>query len=147
MNEIPIIKVVNEKEGWLGTKYYINGQKINKVKAVDFHVAVDEIPTFDFEMMGFPEIDMSGDIRFSFTPKTVEEAVSVLRNELLKHGDIYNGFRDSIQSVLKPKERYIGDGETSICAEFGSCYLAEEILKQIIGEEESENKSNINDGK
>lgn len=135
MIKFPRVKVINPKEGCIGTEYYIDGHQIDKVKAVDFHVGVDEIPTFDFEMMGIPEIDMIGDVRFSFKPKTVEEAVKVLRNELLKHGEFYNGFRDSIQSVLKPKERYIGDGEFSIHAEFGSSYLAEEILKRIIGEE------------
>lgn len=135
MPDIPRVKIVNERESWIGTQCYINDKKIDRVRAIDFHVAVNEIPIFDFEMMGMPEIDMTGDIRFSFTPKTVEEAVKVLRNELLKHGEIYNAFRDSIQSVLKPNERYIGDGETSIRAEFGSYYLAEEILKRIIGEE------------
>lgn len=135
MSDIPRVKIVNERESWIGTQCYINDKKIERVKAVDFRVAVNEVPTFCFEMTGFPEIDMPGDVRFSFAPKTVQESVKVLRNELLKHGEIYNAFRDSIQSVLKSKEYYIGDGETIIRAEFGSHYLAEEILKRMIGEE------------
>ncbi len=118
------VKVVNEKESWLGTKCYIDGQEIDRVRAVDFRVAVDEIPTFDFEMFGAPEIDMVGDIRFSFTPKTVEEAVKVLRNELKKNEDFYNGFRASIVSAIK-------DSESGIYAS----QMAENILKRIIGEE------------
>ena len=64
----------------------------------------------------------------------VKIATLILRDELLKHGDLYKGFVASVLSVIKPKVRYIGDGETEILAEFGENYLAEEIVKQIIGE-------------
>ena len=52
-------------------------------------------------MMGCPEIDMLGDVRFSFTPHTIEKAVKVLRNELLKIGDIYKGFLSSMESAVR----------------------------------------------
>lgn len=67
--------------------------------------------------------------------RIVQSSAVILRDELLKHADVYDGFRASILSVLKPKERYIGDGECEIHAESGANYLAEEILKRIIGEE------------
>lgn len=124
MSEFPRVKVVNKGESWLGTQCYINDKKIKKVKAVNFRVAVDEIPTFDFEMSGMPEIDMPGNIRFSFTPNTVEEAVEVLRNEILKHGDVYNGFLASIRSAIEDCKSEIYEDE-----------LAKYILKRIIGEE------------
>lgn len=124
MGDIPRVKVVNKGEIWLGTQCYINDKKIKKVKAVDFHVAVDEVPTFDFEVSGMPEIDMPGDVRFSFTPQTVEEAVKVLRHELLKHGDLYDGFRASISSTLK-----------EIPAGMGLYDVAKKILDGMIGEE------------
>lgn len=84
-NSLPRVRVVNPNESWLGTEYYINGKKIEYVKSVDFRVAVDEVPTFTFETIGLPDIDMYGDIRFSFTPETVEEAKKVLENENRKH--------------------------------------------------------------
>lgn len=87
-NPIPRVKVINPTEGWLGTEYYIDGKKIKNVKSVDFRVAVDEIPHFTFETIGLPDIDMSGDIRFKFTPETVQQAVIVLRNELLTKGTL-----------------------------------------------------------
>lgn len=65
----------------------------------------------------------------------ITAATAILRTELMKHGDLYNGYLASILSVLKPKERYIGDGESEIHAEFQVNYLAEEVLKRIIGEE------------
>lgn len=67
--------------------------------------------------------------------RIVQETAVTIREELLKHQDVYDGFRASIFSVLKPRERYIGDGECEIYAESGANYLAEEILKRIIGEE------------
>lgn len=67
--------------------------------------------------------------------RIVQEAAVTIRDELLKHQDVYDGFRASIFSVLKPRERYIGDGKCEIYAESGANYLAEEILKRIIGEE------------
>lgn len=128
-NSSPRVRVVNPNDDWLGTEYYINGQKIERVRAVDFRVAVDEIPTFTFETMGQPDIDMHGDIQFSFTPETVEEAVKVLRSELLKHGDLYNGFLASIKSAVAEY--------ASGCHRFGGDYeiLSKEIIERIIGEE------------
>lgn len=102
-NPIPRVKVVNPNEGWMGTEYYIDGKKIENVKSVDFRVAVDEVPHFTFETMGLPDIDMSGDIRFKFTPKTVQQASAVLRNELMTRGRLYHIFLESMLSALDDK--------------------------------------------
>lgn len=77
-NPIPKVKVVNPNGDWRGTECCIDDKKIKNVKSVDFRVAVDEIPKFTFETIGLPDIDMSGDIRFRFTPETVQQAVIVL---------------------------------------------------------------------
>ena len=97
---LPRVKVVNPNESWHGTEYCIDGNKVNNVKSVDFRVAVDEVPKFTFETLGLPEIDMSGDIQFSFTPKTVQQAAVVLRNELSKRGDLYDVFLSSMRSAI-----------------------------------------------
>lgn len=96
----PRVKVVNPNEGWIGTEYYIDGKKIERVKSVDFRVAVDEVPHFTFETMGLSDIDMSGDIRFKFTPETVQQASIVLRNELMTRGGLYHIFLESMLSAL-----------------------------------------------
>lgn len=138
MGDLPRVKVVNPGDGWFGTEYYINDQKIERVKAVDFRAAVDEVPTFTFETMGAPDIDMPGDIRFSFTPQTVTEAIVVLRNELLKHDELFEGFLASIKSGIlegagvnspAPTMDLAYDAENSVS------YTAEHILKCLIGEE------------
>ena len=97
---LPRVKVVNPNESWLGTESYIDGKKIPNVRSVDFRVAVDEVPQFTFETLGLPEIDMAGDVQFSFTPKTVQQAAVVLRNELLKRGVLYDSFLASMRSVI-----------------------------------------------
>lgn len=137
MSELPRVKVVNPGDGWLGTGFYINNQKINYVKAVDFHVAVDEVPTFVFEIMGLPTIDMSGDIQFSFTPHTVTEAVKILQNELLKHGDLYDGFLASMRSAIDDKfwESRNTDGYSCDIGDEDFSEAAELMLKRLIGEE------------
>ena len=99
-NPIQRVKVVNPNGDWCGTECYIDDKKIKNVKSVDFRVAVDEVPQFTFETMGLPDIDMSGDIRFKFTPKTVQQASAVLRNELMTRGGLYHIFLGSMLSAL-----------------------------------------------
>lgn len=125
MCDYPRVKVVNEKADCLKTKCYINGREIQRVKAVDFHVSVDEIPTFIFEIAGLHEIEIPADVRFSFIPQTIEDAAIVLRNELLKHGDLYDGFHASIKSALN-ELGYVKNSKNT--------EMAEKILKRIIGE-------------
>ena len=97
---IPRVKVVNPNESWRGTECCIDGKKISNVRSVDFRVAVDEVPQFTFETLGLPEIDMHGDIQFSFTPETVQQAAVVLINELSKRGDLYDVFLASMRSAI-----------------------------------------------
>ena len=99
-NPIQRVKVVNPNGDWCGTECCIDDKKIKNVKSVDFRVAVDEIPQFTFETMGLPDIDMSGDIRFKFTPETVQQASVALRNELMTRGGLYHIFLGSMLSAL-----------------------------------------------
>ena len=97
---IPRVKVVNPNESWLGTEYFIDGKKISNVRSVDFRVAVDEVPTFTFETLGLPEIDMPGTVQFSFTPETVQQAAAVLKHEFETNEKSRFALYDSIRSVL-----------------------------------------------
>lgn len=101
---MPVVRIVNHSPyDWAGTKCLIDGKTIPRVKSVDFHVAVDEVPTFVFEMMTEPDIQMEALAQISFTSKSITDAISVLRHELLQHGEIYRGFKASLKSAL---ERY-----------------------------------------
>lgn len=65
----------------------------------------------------FPESDQS-----------IRQAVNVLRDELLKHGDLYDGFHASIKSALNDY------GYETCCVEDANNEVAYEILKRIIGD-------------
>lgn len=124
MMELPRVKIINEGEGCLGTKCYIENHEIKSVKSFDFHQDTKTVSCFTFETNGFPDIDTSGSIRFCLVPETVEESVKVIQNELKKHGELYNGFLASIRIAIRDSENEIYDNE-----------LSEKILKRIIGEE------------
>ncbi len=55
---------------------------------------------------------------------TIQQAVTIVRDELLKHGDLYDGFCASISSTLK-----------EIPSGMGLYDVAEKILDGMIGEE------------
>ena len=129
------VKIEQDKERPIVHRVYKDGEKITRVRHVDANFDVDEVPTVNVEILGGLDFEGMADIHFDYSPKTVKEACKILRDELLKHGDLYNGFVSSILSVLKENSRYIGDGETEIVAEYGENQLAEEILKRIIGED------------
>lgn len=96
-----VVKITNPNPyDWLGTKYFIDGNEVPRVKSVDFHVSVDEVPIFNFEMMGAPDIEMECLAQISFTSQSITDAISVLRHELLQHGEIYHGFKASLKSAL-----------------------------------------------
>ncbi len=122
---IPRVKVVNSNESWRGTECYIDGKKIPNVRSVDFRVAVDEVPQFTFQTNGLPEIDMNGDIKFGFTPETVQQAAVVLRNEFERNAESMGSLIASIESAINdaPEETWQYD-------------LAVRIAHRIVGLEE-----------
>ncbi len=100
--QMPVVRIVNPNPyDWLGTKCFIDGKEIPRVKSVDFHVSVDEVPIFNFEMMSAPDIEMECLAQISFTSQSITDAISVLRHELLQHGEIYHGFKASLKSALE----------------------------------------------
>lgn len=97
-----VVKIVNPNPyDWMGTECLIDGKKIPRVKSVDFHVSVDEVPIFNFELTAAPDIEMECLAQISFTSQSITDAISVLRHELLQHGEIYQGFKSSLKSALE----------------------------------------------
>lgn len=127
---MPVVKIINPSPyNWMGTQCFIDGHEVPRVKSVDFHIAVDEIPTFVFEMMAEPDIEVECLAQISFTSQSITDAISVLRHELLQHGQIYHGFKASLKSALE-HYNYCGlpfEPEEEI---------AEKILNFMIGEEQ-----------
>lgn len=126
---MPTVKIINPSSyDRFGTKCFIDGKEVPRVKSVNFHTAVDEIPVVKFEMMAVPDIEMECLAQISVTSQSITDAICVLRHELLQHGEIYNGFKSSLKSALE-SYNYCGmpfEPEKEI---------AEKILDFLIGEE------------
>lgn len=124
-----VVKITNPNPyDWMGTEYYIDGEKVPRVRSVNFHTAVDEVPVFEFEMMAVTDIEMNCLAQISVTSQSITDAISILRHELLQHGEIYDGFKSSLKSALE-SYNYCGmpfEPEEEI---------AEKILDFLIGEE------------
>ena len=130
-----VVKITNPNPyGWIGTKCFIDGKEVHRVRSINYHTAVDEIPVFDFEMMAVPDIEMECLAQISVTSQSIADAILVLRHELLQHGEIYDGFKSSLKSALE-SYNYCGmpfEPEEEI---------AGKILDFLIGEEKSDERT------
>lgn len=124
MNRVQIKNQFGEKNG---TDVLIDGNIVPRVRSVDFHVAADEAPLFTFDVCGKPDIDIEGDVEFTFTPENLSDACFIISEELKRHGQFYDAFLESVKSSLK-------DGITWTPDELMD-KKAEEIVKRISGEE------------
>lgn len=117
-----------------GIECFIDGNEVPRVRSIDFHTAVDEIPVFEFEMMAVPDIEIDCLAQISVTSQSIADAILVLRHELLQHGEIYDGFKSSLKSALE-SYNYCGmpfEPEEEI---------AGKILDFLIGEEKSDERT------
>ena len=122
------VKIEQDKENQTVHRVFKDGKKIERVRAINFDISAGEIPIVLVEIAGGCNFEGMADIHFDYSPYTVKEACKILRDELLKHGDLYNGFISSIESALKEQK------VTALPFQPES-EIAEKILKRIIGEE------------
>lgn len=109
------------------THAFIDGVEISvKATSIHFEQNAGEVPIFTFETVNLPNIEIeNADIRFRFTPETIEDSVKVIRHSLLTDKVLYDAFVASIESAIKGLPPCI-DRE---CA-------ARRIADRIIGREE-----------
>ena len=121
------IEQITEKRPYF--RVYKDGQKITRVRHIDANFDVDEVPTVNVEIVGGFDFEGMADIHFDYSPQTVKEACKILRDELLKHEDLYRAFELSMYSALKemPKEIRMGD----MCMN----ETVNRVLNRIIGED------------
>ena len=124
------VKIEQDKENKHVHRVFIDGNQIEKITYLDFQVNPLEIPqvTLNLEVTTGVDFEGQAEVNFLKTPFSVENACKILRDELLKHGDLYNGFLASIESSLKEQK------VTALPFQPES-EIAEKILKRIIGEE------------
>ena len=125
------VKIEQDKENKHIYRVFIDGKQIEKITHLDFQINPCEIPgvTLNIERMSGVDFEGQAEVNFLKDPFTVQNACKILRDELLKHGELYDGFKASIYSALKeiPEEMWIDE-------------MPELILNRIIGEEPDERK-------
>ena len=122
------VKIEQDKENQTVHRVFKDGKKIERVRAINFDISAGEIPIVLVEIAGGCNFEGMADIYFDYSPYTVKEAFKILREELVKHDDLYSGFLSSIESSLKEQK------VTGLPFQPES-EIAEKILKRIIGEE------------
>lgn len=122
------VKIEQDKENKHIHRVFVDGEKLKRVNHIDLNIDVDEAPQVNVGIVGGCDFEGMADIHFDYSPYTVKEACKILQEEILKHGDLYNGFLSSIESSLKEQK------VTGLPFQPES-EIAEKILKRIIGEE------------
>ena len=138
---MPQIKINQPTEDWHGTTVEIDGQKIEKVGNIDYHVDIDELPEISLEVVGTADIDLEADyIKLDVSPVNVENAITILRSELSKdnprceHFGIQNELRKAfIDSIFSAIDEYTREMDLPI---MDKPALAEKILDRLLGEGE-----------
>lgn len=117
-------KIEQDKENPGIYRVYQNGNEIKRITEVNLNISTDSFPEVNITIGGGCDFEGMADIHFDYYPQTVKESCKILRDELLKHGDLYRAFSASIYSVLKdmPEETWIDE-------------MPEIVLNRIIGEE------------
>ena len=124
------VKIEQDKQHKIIHRVFVNGKKMERVNHVDFNIDVAEVPQVNVGIVGGLDFEGMADIHFDYSPYTVKESCKILRDELLKHGNLYRAFELSMYSALEemPKEIRMGD----MCMN----EAVNRILKRIIGDEQ-----------
>lgn len=95
------VKIEQDKQNEMIHRVFVNGEKLKRVNHIDLNIDVDEAPQVNVGIAGGSDFEGMADIHFDYSPYTVKESCKILRDELLKHGDLYKAFSASIYSALK----------------------------------------------
>ena len=117
------VKIEQDKHNEMMHRVFVNGEKLKRVNHIDLNIDVAEVPQVNVGIVGGCDFEGMADIHFDYSPYTVKEACKILRDELLKHGDLYKAFSASIYSALK-----------DISEDTNIDEMPEIILNRIIGE-------------
>lgn len=112
------------------TQIFVDRKKIHFVREYTIHQSAGEIPEILLELNLSDHMNEhsfeNANVRYS--NDTVLQAVTVLKAELLKNSELYDGFYASIKSAL---DDY---GYETCCIENANSEVAYEVLNRLIGE-------------
>lgn len=128
------VKIEQDKENPGIHRVFIDGKQIDKITHLDFQVNPLEFPsvTLNIEQMSGIDFEGQAEVNFLKDPFTVQNACKIIRDELLKHGDLYKGFLSSVLSVLNES---LSDASDTEEMKFAKAVLADKIVERIIGED------------
>ena len=118
------VKIEQDKQNEMIHRVFVNGEKLKRVNHIDLNIDVAEAPQVNVGIVGGCDFEGMADVHFDYSPYTVKEACKILREEIMKRNDLFDGFVSSIQTAIEEAPNYIKNRE-----------LAERILKRIIGED------------
>lgn len=97
------VKIEQDKENKHIHRVFIDGKQIEKITHLDFRVNPLEFPTVTLNIERMSGVDFEGqaEVNFLKDPFTVQNACKILRDEIMKHEDLYRAFSASIYSALK----------------------------------------------
>ena len=96
------VKIEQDKENKHIHRVFVDGKQIEKITHLDFQVNPMEIPsvTLNIEQLSGVDFEGQAEVNFLNNPFNVQNACKILREELLQHEDLYNGFVASIEIGL-----------------------------------------------
>ena len=121
------VKIEQDKQNEMIHRVFVDGEKLKRVNHIDLNIDVAEAPQVNVGIVGGCDFEGMADVHFDYSPYTVKESCKILRDELLKHGDLYRAFSASIESSLREQK------VTALPFQPKS-EIAENILKRITGE-------------
>lgn len=128
------VKIEQDKQNEMIHRVFVNGEKLKRVNHIDLNIDVAEVPQVNVGIVGGCNFEGMADIHFDYSPYTAKEACKILREELLNHGDLYDGFVASMISAVL-EETYIPVGVERESLEMSARKACEKIVKRIIGED------------
>lgn len=119
------VKIEQDKENNHIHRVFIDGKQIDKITHIDFQVNPLEFPTVTLNIERMSGVDFEGqaEVNFLNDPFITQNACKVLLEELLKHRELYDGFKASIISAINDAPNYTPTEK-----------VAERILNRMIGE-------------
>lgn len=118
------VKIEQDKEKPWIHRVYQDGDEIKRIVEANLNIRAGSFPEVDITIGGGCDFEGMADISFDYSPYTVKEACIILQEELMKHGDLYQGFCASIQSAIND----MPDGTLTED-------MPELIMRRIIGED------------
>ena len=78
----------------------IDGVPLHRVREIDFHQDIDSEPSFHFDLVGIPDIEIIGNAEIDFGVVTLEQAALVLKNAFRKNEDFRKAIIETVESAL-----------------------------------------------